>query len=364
MGPVNLPGINHVGTYVAAPKPTAASGGLFPAINFGAIWDKYGKGNSAADILPGVNLSGGGATAPAPTAPTFAPGPKLATSSNGFTGDGSDAINGGSSAPAGPSHVVTDPLLAALSHMDETLANRNSKSQAEYNSAKAGYDAGDALDKQSFDQNKSTNEQTYEANHQKALLNAANGATGLRGVLASLGALSGSGLDVIHRLVSNAANSDAGEARQTFDANATNLSDAWGKTTQAEHQRRADAEATLANNFQDNKANVLTSKQSILQQLAQAFGPGTAEGDNYAAQATALAAPIADTTRASVAPYAKASSLFSPVELAKYLAGTQNLNVSTAPGADSGANTADPTALAINSPLNSSQKKDRLAGVA
>lgn len=264
------------------------------------------------------------------------------------------AQNVAMSAPAGPSRASTDPLLASLSHMDEILGNKNQASNDEYNTAMNGYNASDAIDSQNHAQNVARNESTYTKNNQAALLNAANAATGLRGQLSAMGSAGGSGQHVIDKLVGLAANSDAGAARGTFDTNAEGIGQSWDTAQHQAEQRKLEAGATHDNNLQNNEASVLNSKQSIFQQLAQLFGAGTAQGDDYASQASALAAPIAATTKASVAPYAASNSLFSPAALQSYLAGTQNLNVSTAGGS-----------TPINAPAYmATQKKDQLSGVA
>lgn len=271
-------------------------------------------------------------------------------------GGGTLAPTGGTTAPVGPSQAQVDPLLASLGSLDDILGNKNQQSQAEYNRALQAYKEQEALDRKAYDDNVFQNENTLTSNNQRALLNAANGATGLRGVLSSLGGLAGSGVDVIKRLVGLAANEDTGAARQTFDVNASSLNQSWGQAEREQRQRREDAEANLQNTLQNNKAGVLTSRQSILQQLAGLYGDELPEGRQYASQAAALAAPIAETTRATVAPYAKASSLFSPGQLEDYLAGTKNLSVDTSGGG---------SRTPINSPVYSAnRKKDQLAGVA
>lgn len=262
-------------------------------------------------------------------------------------------------APAGPTSAQLAQPLAALSHLDEILGNKNSQSHDEYQKAIDSYNTTDTQDSQAHAQQVQQNEQTLAKNNQASLLNAVNSGTGLRGVLSSLGGLAGSGSDIVNRLIGLAANSDAGAARQTFDSNATNLNDAWRKTDQAEKQRRADADSLLQNNLQNNQANVLTSKQTILQKLADLFGTGDARGNDYATQAASLEPQIAATTHATVAPYQAASSLFSPGALQSYLAGTQNLNVSTAAGSPTA-----PAGPAINSPGYAPSKKDALSGVA
>lgn len=249
---------------------------------------------------------------------------------------------------------AASPLLASLDSLNIILGNKNQQTRDEYDRVIKGYDDQDALDLAAKNENVVQNEQSLTANNQAALLNAANGSTGLRGVLASLGGLAGSGIDVIKRLVGLAANSDTGAARKTFETNASGINTSWAQAERGQRQRRDDAVAIRDNNLQNNEAQVLNSRQGIFQQLANLYGTGTAQGNEYAGKAGALAAPIAATTKASVAPYATASSLFSPGALQTYLAGTQNLNVST---------TGDST-TPINSPIYSTKKKDQLAGVA
>lgn len=259
--------------------------------------------------------------------------------------------------PAGPSQAQLDPLLASLASLDQILANRNAQSQAEYDRALASYNAQDALDRQSYDQNVQQNEGTLTANNQRALLNAANAGSGLTGVLSSLGGLAGSGVDVVRRLVGLAANSDTGQARETFDVNATNLGNAWGRAEQQQRQRREDAGATFNNNRMNNEAGVLTSRQSIFEQLANLYGGDAPQGREYASKAAGLAAPIAATTRASVAPYQAASAAFAAPAVQNYLAGTQNLTVDTGAGGGE-------ASVPVNSPLFGTKRKDQLVGVA
>lgn len=267
--------------------------------------------------------------------------------------------SGGVVGPVAPTDAEMAPILASMSQLDTILGNKNDQSNNEYGTAIAGYDAQDKLDQNAITQNRTQNETNLTSDDWKALLNAANGATGLRGTLASLGALSGSGAEVVRHLTGLAANSDQGNARKTFDTNAGQISQSAAQVEQQEKQRRLDAKATLDNNIQNNQATVLTSRQGLYQKLADLWGAGTSQGNSYAAQAAALAAPIAATTRASVAPYATASSLYTPDTLKTYLAGTQNLNTSTTGGST------DQTP--INSPAYvppTSKKDASLAGVA
>jgi hypothetical protein len=258
-----------------------------------------------------------------------------------------------------PTAAQQAPLLASLNSLDTILGNKNSQSQQDHDAAIHSYDAQDATDQQGIDKSIHNNEQTYTANNQAALLNAARAHSGLAAVLASMGALGGTGSEIVDRLTSEAANSDAGNGKKAFQTNADNIDQAAATTTQKEKERRANADATLENNKQNNESSVLTSRQHIYEQLASLFGANTAGGDDYASKAAALAAPIAATTRATVAPYQAASSLYTPAALQQYLAGTQNLNVAGGPSDQSVA-----AGAPVNSPLSTTNKKDTLAGVA
>jgi hypothetical protein len=266
---------------------------------------------------------------------------------------------GGGTGPVRPTAAQLAPSLASLDQLGDNgtiINNKNAQSQDEYQKAIDGFATSDALDKQHYDDNTAKNETAYTNNNHSALINAANASTGLRGVLASMGALSGSGSDIVDRLVGLAANSDTGAARKDFTTNATTLNDAFDTADAASKKRITDANDTLANNKQNNEANVLTSRQAIYDKLATLFGSNSAEGNDYSTKSAALAAPIAATTRAQVSPYEKASSLYSPAALQSYLGGTQNLNVNTS-------GNATPSAP-INAPNYGSATKDKLTGVA
>jgi hypothetical protein len=337
----------------------------------GVYW-RGSDGNIWIKDSLGVRTAGGGAGVVAPGDYRFGgqtyseiddpnpPTKKRASSPNVNTGGGSVYSSGGGSAgapaPVRPSEAQLSPLYSSLESLDEILGNKNEQSRDEYGRAVKGYNEQDALDKRAHGQNVFQNENTFTSNNQAALLNAANASSGLRGVLSSLGALAGSGKNIVQKLVGLAANSDSGAARNTFETNATNVGQAWEQAEREQRQRREDAQATLSNNLQNNRANVLTSRQSIYEKLANIFGDDFSEGKTYASKAAGLTDDIARTTRASVAPYQKASRLFSPAKLQEYLAGTQNLNVDTSGGA---------AEAPINSPVyTANRRKDQLAGVA
>lgn len=356
-------------------------------MDLGALFQKFVLGNQAADVIPGVNV--GQATGAKPYTATTSDGhvvnvPQSIANSPGSAQNIASGMNttpqGGNSSPTqtGPTaqqiaaqqaaaakakaDVAANPVLASLNTLDTILGNKNQQSHDAYAKALASYDSQDALDKQAHDDQVTQNDSSLASNNMAALLNAAHGGEGLRAVLSSLGALAGTGENVVHKLTGLAANSDAGAAKDTFSTNATNLNHAWQQTDQQEHQRRSDADSELFNEQQNNKADVLNSRKSMYDQLANIYGTDTADGVNWAGKSAALAPEIAGTTRAQVAGYQAPSALYSKANLANYLAGTKNLNVNTS-GGDGSSSNAAPTP--INSPLFSNTKKqDQLAGVA
>lgn len=335
------------------PTKGVLSGTAAPGRASSGLPDSMIPGTVAWNTKYGISM--GPSTVPGASS-TWNPGGVVPTPSpSGYSGGG-----GGGGVSSGPSaaalaQIRANPLLASLETLDTILGNKNAQSQAEYQRAIDSYNAQDKLDSTMHDQNVAQNEGTYSDNNFKALLSAANASSGLKGVLASIGGLAGSGVDTVRRLIGLVTNEDTNNSRQTFNTNATNLNQAWGQAEQQQRQRRSDAQATLDNSLQDNQASVLGTRQSIYQQLADVFGAGTPQGNDYAGKAASLAAPIAATTKATVAPYTAASSLFSPTALQTYLAGTQNLNAS-ANGASS---------TPINSPVYAAgKKKDALVGVA
>lgn len=303
-------------------------------------------GPNTPQVVPWAGASTPGTSTPAQTGPSAA-----------------QIVAQQAAAAKAKADAAANPVLASLATLDQILANKNNQSHDSYNKAIASYDSQDALDKQAHEDQVNQNDSSLASNNMAALLNAAHGGEGLKAVLASLGGLAGSGENIVHKLVGLAANSDAGAARSTFDTNATNLNHAWQQTDQQEHQRRADADAEVHNEEQNNQADVLNSRKSMYDQLANIYGTDNADGLNYAGKSAALAPQIAATTKAQVSGYQAPSALYSKASLADYLAGTKNLNVSTSGGDNSSSNAASNTP--INSPLFSSPKKqDQLAGVA
>lgn len=252
-----------------------------------------------------------------------------------------------------------DLIMSNMHNLDKVLANRNKTAQDTYNQAYKSYDDTFALDRQARDKAVTQNEQANTDARQAAMVQAAVGGRGLRSVLASMGALGGTGLDLANQAVAREANIDIGNADKNFQTNAGNITDSWARAEDEDTKRRNEAKAILANAKTNNAADVAASRQSMYNQLAGLYDRGTAEANSYLAKSAALAPKIAAGSKQAVAPYAKSQQLFAPGKLQEYLGGVQDLSVG-ASAAPSGQ-----TSLPINSPLfGQLEDKRRQIGVA
>lgn len=252
-----------------------------------------------------------------------------------------------------------DAILSSMGTLDSVLANRNQTTNDTYNQAVRSYDDTFALDRQARDKSQVQNEQANTDARQAAMVQAAAGGRGLRSVLASMGALGGTGLDLANQAVSREANIDIGNADKNFQTNAGNITDSWARAEDEDRRRRAEATTIRDNSLTNNAADVAASRQSMYNQLAGMYDRGSAEANSYLAKASALNPQIAAGSRQAVAPYAKSQQLFAPGKLQEYLGGVRDLSVG-ASAAPSGQ-----TSSPVNSPLfGQSEDKRRQIGVA
>ena len=245
--------------------------------------------------------------------------------------------------------------------LDSVLANRNQTTNDTYNQAVRSYDDTFALDRQARDKAQIQNEQANTDARQAAMVQAAAGGRGLRSVLASMGALGGTGLDLANQAVSREANIDIGNADKNFQTNAGNITDSWARAEDEDRRRRAEATTIRDNSLTNNAADVAASRQSMYNQLAGMYDRGSAEANSYLAKASALNPQIAAGSGQAVAAiYAKSQQLFAPGnELQEYLGGVRDPSVG-ASAAPSGQ-----TSSPVNSPLfGQLEDKRRQIGVA
>jgi len=252
-----------------------------------------------------------------------------------------------------------DLIMGNINSLDQVLANRSQTTNDTYNQAMRSYDDTFALDRQAHRKAVTSNEQANTDARQAAMLQAAAGGRGLRSVLASMGALGGTGLDLANQAVSREANIDIGNADKNFQTNASDLTDAWARAEDEDTKRRAEARTIRENALANNASEVASTRQSMYNQLAGLFDRGSSQANRYLAQASAQNPTIVAGSRQAVTPYAQSKQLFSPGKLQEYLGGVRDLSVgaSAAPSGQS--------STPINSPLfGQSEDKRRQIGVA
>lgn len=244
-----------------------------------------------------------------------------------------------------------DLLLGKLSGLDDILANKQTQAQNAYAKAIQSYDDQHNIDTQRHGEQITENEQGLTKRNHAALLSAVQLAQGLRRVLGSMHALNGTGSELANRKVATIANRDLGQSNDVFDTNAKGIQTSWANAESAYKNEKENAAERLQAIKQNNQSDVLTSRQNILEQLANLFGAGTTKGDNYASKAAGLNADIVKTTRPVGMDYKEAASLYSPSQLQSYLSNTAVPTVS--------ANAGGPSSVPINSPLYASSDKRR-----
>lgn len=178
------------------------------------------------------------------------------------------------------------------------------------------------------------NKGNFLRNMQAALSNAVQGRRGLFGILSSLGALSGSGINLANRAVQTGANADISGANDTFGENRSELDTNIANFRTADERRRQDAEAAAEASRLNLENSVLQNKQKIFGNLADDYSAmgNAAKAKEYADMIAALFPEIARTSvPAATVNYAPAS--FAPIALSKYVGGSGGTQVVTAPAA-------------------------------
>jgi hypothetical protein len=290
-------------------SPTTLTNGDYWVGNNGQVYVKsagvQGAGGAAADDVGASNkalladLGSYGAkeiTNPGSSAPA----------ATGGISSGDDSSS--SSAATTPKATVNPGLISSIL---ASIANEISTNQGNYQNAvnaNAGDDATEANQVTTQNQGNTTSRaQSIQGAEQAA----ASGSKGLDAVLASLGALNGTGSVLAGRAVASTANSDIGGADATYQTNATNISNADAAYQAAAKQRNT----TLTNNLTaDNQDATHTGDQNIIND-AEDIGD-TATINKFLPGLTASTAPavqLAPTqlsyNAAPVSSYAPASGL-------------------------------------------------------
>ena len=236
---------------------------------------------------------------------------------------------------------------ASIDSLDEILRNNLTDIGSRFENINKQYAEEEALNKTRFGEQTSSNENNRTNTIQQSLLAAAQGGRGLMASLAALGALGGDGSLLARRAVSQEANRDIGEGNRVFDANATQLNNAYADTQADEKRRRQEAADAKVNEERAAQTKIAEQRQSLFERMATLFSQA---GDNgsaarYLGMVGEQAPVIARNSATAVSPYASRNIGFEGGQLKSYLGGRNDMSVQAAP--------AQGGSSAVNSPLYS-----------
>lgn len=320
----------------------------------GVYWvGQDGKTYMKADTLDGVQQWRAPLLSPQQMGLTEIPDPLgPSTSSN------STPYTAGSATPA---KVVNAAAVGATQQAIDSLgteqATGNQNIDDSYNALVSGYDKDVTRNEGDYTDNTVTNNTNLEKNKQNALVAAAQGRRGLRGTLASIGALSGDGSFLADRAVTQEANKDIGGAVDTASTNATVLDKAIGKFREDDKQRRDEAQTTKTNQRTALEGSIASKKQSFYQKMADLYSEGGNDpaAADFLARAGGLNNEIAAKTRVAATPFTAKAAAFTPGTLESYLAGAGDMTVQVADGGAGGT----PTILAGGNPNDPNDPRKR-----
>lgn len=223
--------------------------------------------------------------------------------------------NSTASTPATTTKATLSPALiqAALT----SIANQKQTYQNKFkavSATNAQADKQQMLDATGQEQNNSNQRNIAYQNAEQA---AAQGDQGLRAVLASLGALGGTGEVLAGRAVANSANSDIGAANNTYTTNDQAIQKALKDYLTQKSARDAALKDALNT---DNRNAQMTGYQNIINE-AENIGD-TATAAKYLPDLTSATAPAA-----AIVPQA---ALYNPASVGAY-SPTSSLHVTAAP---------------------------------
>lgn len=246
--------------------------------------------------------------------------------------------NGGgqAAAPAAPPKVDKSSSIAlnnaGLAAVDQQLNSNVSAIDRSLNDLKGRYNAEATANEASYTENSNNNQNNLQKNKQTAYVNAAQGRQGLFGTLSSLGALSGSGIDLANRAVQKGANDDLSGAADNYSENQSGLDTSIGTFRREDEFRKKDADTRAA----DAKVNASNqASKDRLNFFGNLINDYSAMGDEanakaFTAKASALYPALAETSRPN-ASLNYSSAAFTAPSLENYLAGADSTVVNATP---------------------------------
>lgn len=262
---------------------------------------------------------------PNPPKPTAAPTPAPSRPNGG----------GGGSAPApkpdrSNSIALQNAGLASLE--GQTNAGISAIDQA-LARLRGQYDTEATANEATYGTQSTTNQQNLQRDKQTAYVNASQGRQGLFGTLSSLGALSGSGIDLANRAVQRGANEDLTGASDNFSENQSGLDTAIGTFRSENERRKSDADFSAENARTNVRGDAAKQRQSFYSNLANDYAQtgNEAESKRYAALAAGEFPNIAKSNVPN-ANLGYSGAAFTPASLSSYIAGADSTSVQTTPG--------------------------------
>lgn len=264
---------------------------------------------------------------------------------NEYPGDGGEVQGATTGATGGTTEQqkvlnqsAVDNTRKAIGSLDDEYSIGNQNIDDSFGSLMGRYDRDRSRNQGRYDENTTTNTQNLQKGKQDALVSAAQGRRGLRGVLSSLGALSGDGEVLADRAVTTEANKDIGGATDNYATNAQNLDRAWGDYDEEDKDRRAEAKTARTNQRTALQGSIAGKRQGYYQKLAELFGEVDDVGSatKYLDKAGNLNQTIAQKGRVQSTPFSERKAAFTPGDLESYLAGAGDMTVQTREGGEGG----------------------------
>lgn len=244
--------------------------------------------------------------------------------------------SGGSAGGGGPARADRSNSIrmneAGLNAVDEQTNSGLAAIDRAFKSLVGQYDTEAQTNEGTYKVQSDTNQTNLQKNKQAAYLGASQGLQGLKGVLASLGALSGDGLKLANNAVKKGANADLSQAADNFGENQSNVDTAINTFRQEDKFRRENA-ATAAENAKTNtRGDAAKTRMNLFSNLANDYSAQLDAGN--AKKYTEMAASLYPEIAKSNVPNANLSytgAAFTPATLQSYIAGADNTQVTVAP---------------------------------
>lgn len=196
------------------------------------------------------------------------------------------------------------------------------------------YDAQAATNRANHESQSGINTNNLLRNEQTAYTNAAQGRRGLLSTLSSIGALSGTGIQLANNAVQQGANADLSNAGDTFQSNKQGLDQNLANFTTADKARRDENQNQANEAIQATKNQALVNRQKIYGALADDYAQ---QGDKvnqakYTQMVNDLFPQITGTSMPNTNLSAGVAA-YTPTTLSNYIGGgTNSAQVVNSPG--------------------------------